>query len=323
MTTAAGDSLFGSAMRAVCRGLQTRGPAGPVSRVVRAAVFTPIFSLWFALLKVRAAAGQPKAVIGTTLDGDRFTCHPPDLVQMYVYLFGVWEPDLSSFIRSRLAPGDAFIDVGANVGYFSMLAARQVGSEGAVAAIDASPAITADLTSNVTANERAAIVRIVNRAVAAETGTLTIHAGPPGNRGLSTTLASRGLPAEAKVESGPLADFLTPDEVRTARLVKVDVEGGEPAVLRGLATFLQEARPDVELLVELSPHWWPAEEDPVRLLQPFLDAGFHVYTLPNNYWPWRYLWPDDVARPRRFTGSLADLSERVDLVLSREDRDVL
>ena len=39
--------------------------------------------------------------LGMTADGDTFQCRPPDLVQLYVWLFGVWEPDLTEFIRGR------------------------------------------------------------------------------------------------------------------------------------------------------------------------------------------------------------------------------
>jgi hypothetical protein len=56
-----------------------------------------------------------------------------------------------------------------------------------------------------------------------------------------------------------------------------------------------------------------------------LDAGFHVYLLPNDYWPWRYLWPDDIGPPRRLR-DLAQLVHRVprlDVVLSRLDADTL
>ena len=47
----------------------------------------------------------------------------PQIIQTYVYLFGTWEPDLAAFLRRRLRPGDTFIDVGANIGCLSALAA--------------------------------------------------------------------------------------------------------------------------------------------------------------------------------------------------------
>ncbi|MGW8556570.1 hypothetical protein [Streptomyces tubercidicus] len=53
-----------------------------------------------------------------------------DLIQRYVYMFGVWEPHMPHWLQRRLRPGDTYIDVGANIGYFSLLAAHLVGDRG-------------------------------------------------------------------------------------------------------------------------------------------------------------------------------------------------
>jgi hypothetical protein len=54
-----------------------------------------------------------------------------------------------------------------------------------------------------------------------------------------------------------------------------------------------------------------------------MDAGFNLYMIPNNYWPWRYLWPRDVARPMRLRDSIDRKIRRIDLVLSRKDQEHL
>src|SRR5262249_55476306 len=114
------------------------------------------------------------------------------------------------------------------------------------------------------------------------------------------------------------------DELAQARLIKIDVEGGEPAVLAGVAAALPRMRPDVEVMVELSPHWWgDGAPGAAAGLRAFLDAGFPPSALPNNYGPWRYLWRRAVTPPRRIRGDLAALRGRVDLVLSRRDVDEL
>jgi hypothetical protein len=56
-----------------------------------------------------------------------------------IYWFGVWEPPLSDWIRRALRPGDVFVDVGANIGWFTLLGARAVAPGGSVVAIEASP----------------------------------------------------------------------------------------------------------------------------------------------------------------------------------------
>src|SRR6266545_4932566 len=69
--------------------------------------------------------------------GVRLLVETDDLIQGYIYLFGVWEPNITDWIRRTLLPGDTFVDVGSNIGYYSTLAARLVGSAGSVVAIDA------------------------------------------------------------------------------------------------------------------------------------------------------------------------------------------
>lgn len=63
----------------------------------------------------------------------------------------------------------------------------------------------------------------------------------------------------------------------------------------------------------------------IDVLRPFLERGFHVYLLPADYAPWRYLWPRDVGAPQRLR-NFAVLERRrgqLDLVLSRSDADTL
>jgi hypothetical protein len=121
-----------------------------------------------------------------------------------------------------------------------------------------------------------------------------------------------------------LGDILTDEETQNARLVKIDVEGGEPAVIAGMTQFLERCNREVEILIELSPHWWDVETPaPSAVLEPLFRAGFNAYEIDNNYWPWRYVSPRHVARPRRVRWNLDEHIDRVDLVMSRLDRESL
>ncbi|MEM7228587.1 MAG: FkbM family methyltransferase [Planctomycetota bacterium] len=308
----------------VLRGMQSDAPQVSIIRkVLTGIVLVPVMGVIVVILRLRSRFGGPIPVTGETVNGDRLQCHLPDLIQMYIYLFGWWEPDLTVYIRDHLRPGDTLIDVGANIGYFTLLASRCVGANGQVIAFEPAPRIVEALESHVRDNA-AANVRIVPCAVSREEGTITVYGGPAHNLGLTTTRDSRGLPAEADVPCGPLGAYVDHEASHTVRLVKIDVEGGEPAVLAGMVEWLDHAPSDVELLVELSPLWWADRTQTVEdVLRPFTERGFNVYTIPNNYWPWRYLWPHDVGRPRRSIGALSANVKRHDLVLSRRDQDML
>ena len=312
-------------LRAIIRALRTeREIVRPLEKLVRGAVMVPVFGLLLIILRVRASLGRDMGVVVDASTGDRFRCRPADFIQMYLWIFGEWEPDLTAYIRDSLKPGDAFIDVGANIGYFTALAARRVGSAGKVVAIEASPAVFRSLGETVELNRLGDAVRCVNEAAAAAPGTIVLYSGPSKNVGLTTTVQTRGFEREAEVEALPLDELLTANELRGARLVKIDVEGAEPEVLQGMQRLLRESREDAEILLELSPLWWNDQtKRPIDVLQPLFDAGFHAYEIENNYWPWRYLWPKCTRRPRRSTRDLTQRVKRIDLVLARADAEQL
>jgi FkbM family methyltransferase len=292
-------------------------------QLAAAAATMPLLLLMCASFLIYTRFYGPLRIEGTLANGTRLKCQLPDVVQLYVFLFGVWEPDISAFIRQRLSPGDAFVDVGAHVGYHSLLASAQLGQHGRVVAIEASPAIFEQLQANLSINS-ALNVRAVNVAAAADAGVVKVHRGPAWNLGWTTTLPSSDLPLECEVPALPLDEILTVEERRNVRLIKVDVEGTERALFPGLMNILREGRPDTEVLLELSPRWWNEPRTSVEYsLQPFLDAGFHLYRINNDYGPWRYLWPDSVRPPRRVRSPVKSWIGQFDVVLSRIDRDTL
>ena len=311
--------------RAVLRTLATDRPRlAWYEKIVRALVLVPVFGAMLVLLRLWALWRGPVTVEATTCYGARFRCQLPDMIQTYLYTFGIWEPDISDFVGRRLRPGDTFVDVGANIGYHTLLAAARLDGNGRVVAIESSPKIYQLLQESLTNNGSPSSVRTVNQAVAETVGTLPLYSGPGKNIGLSTTVASRGLPSEGEIPAAPLGDLLERAEIETARVVKVDVEGAEVAVLRGMMPFLEQCPDDVEILVELSPSWWTdRSQSPQDALQPLIDAGFHVYEITNNLWPWRYLWSAEVNRPHRVHEPLTQHVKRLDLVLSRVDADQL
>ncbi|MBS4729553.1 FkbM family methyltransferase [Mycobacterium sp. SM1] len=298
---------------------------GVVERSVRALLLVVPYYIVDVVLLVRALAWGPLTVDGTTEDGIHFRCRLPDIIALYVYLFGTWEPDLAAFLRRRLRPGDTFIDVGANIGCVSALASRLVGPGGTVVAIEPSPAMIAALQETLTSNDLAN-VRVVARAVSDREQALPLFTGPRNNTGLTATVSHGRRPQRGQVRAAPLGALVSREELATARLIKIDVEGAEDRVLAGMLASADALAADAELVIELSPTWWSDPQlRPSDVLRPFLERGYHIYLLPNDYAPWRYLWPKDIGAPQRLR-DLAVLERRVkrlDIVLSRRDADAL
>ena len=233
---------------------------GVAERWVRALLMiVPFFAVCFPLW-IRAALWGPLIVDSTTEDGVRIRCRLQDGIQIYVYLFGTaWEPDLAAFLRRRLRPGDTFVDVGAHIGCVTALTARLVGPRGTVVAIEPCPVVIPWLQETVTRNELTN-VRMVAAAVSDHDHELPLFLGPNWNLGETTTVARPKLREQGRVRAAPLGSLLTREELATARMIKIDVEGGEDRVLAGMLASVDALAADAELVVELSPSWWSDPE---------------------------------------------------------------
>ncbi|WP_328918791.1 FkbM family methyltransferase [Streptomyces jietaisiensis] len=255
--------------------------------------------------------------------GARFNVDTQDLIQRYIYMFGVWEPNLTGWLSSRLKPGDVFVDVGANVGYYSVLGARLVGPSGGVVAVEASPPFAELLRENLRLNG-AGNVRVVNQAVSDREETVSLVLASSANMGANSIVPYEG-PIEARYEvpASPLHQLLSDDEVQRARVIKIDVEGAEGKAVRGLAPLLGRLRPDAEITVEVTPSRMAELGDSAaELLGTFASAGFHPYRLANDYSPASY--PAAIHAPLSPLPRLeGDVTGESDLVFSQVDADRL
>ena len=197
-----------------------------------------------------------------------------DNIQRYVYYFGIWEPNVHAFLRARLQPGDTFIDVGANIGYFTLLAAKLVGPQGRVVAIDASTLAFEQLKANVARNRMESVVRCVHAAASDSEGIATLYAGQEDNIGTASIIREAGKTSE-KVRSLPLEALLLPAEICAARVIKIDVEGAERLVLKGMESVLSRLRPDGEIVMEITPELNGGDS----ILQILAGHGWNAYAL--------------------------------------------
>ncbi len=265
---------------------------------------------------------HPRRVVTRTRSGARFAVDTRDLIQRYLYLFGVWEPHLTAWLRRRLRPGDTFVDVGANVGYYSVLAAGLVGATGRVVAIEASPEFHATLVRQARLNG-CATVRAVHAAVADRRRTVRFALASSRNMGANSIVPYEGVPeSEFEIEARPLPEVLEPAEIATARVIKIDVEGAEGGVVRGMVPLLDALRPDAEITVEVTPERMARLGDSAaELLATLREYGFHTYRLVNDYAPESY--PRalrSTAVPVRWRGPVTGES---DLIFSRTDAETL
>jgi FkbM family methyltransferase len=161
------------------------------------------------------------------------------------YWLGTYEPELQAALRELIQPGAIIYDVGANIGYVSLLLAKAAGPEGHVYAFEALPANADQWRQNVALNGMEARLSLY-------CGAVTRSAGPVGflvhtSGGMGKAAGSAGRPdqyqSEINVPGISLDEFVYGRGNPPPQVVKMDIEGGEVLALPGMLKVLAEARP--------------------------------------------------------------------------------
>jgi FkbM family methyltransferase len=219
-----------------------------------------------------------------------------------IHLLGdeVWEPSETAAFLTHAREGMCVFDVGANIGYYTLLAARAVGSSGRVYAFEPGPRNFELLARNIAEN-RFTNVRPVNAAVSNRAGVVRLHLDDANFGAHSLEAGSVGTSSgrSVEVETVRLDDFA--DEARAFEagvLVKVDVQGAEALVVEGGRRLL--ALPRITALMEI----WPeaiarAGTDVARLLADLEGLGFRFEDVEAPEADRRSLRPADILETCR------------------------
>jgi FkbM family methyltransferase len=157
-------------------------------------------------------------------------------------LRGQYEPQVTRALEDLLTLGDTFLDVGANIGYFSLLAATLVGPQGHVYAVEPNDANVKLLESSIRRNGFKNIT-VMQVGATNRLQTLFLHA-TTGNGSTSAPGESDDLFAARTVPGIPLDNLLTQRQ-SPLKLIKIDVEGYEYKALQGARTVLAQDRPHI------------------------------------------------------------------------------
>lgn len=221
------------------------------------------------------------AIVEVPFEGFRFFVRLNDPLH-YSILLGLHEREVLECLRRQLKPGMTVFDVGANAGYFSMIAGALVGKAGRVIALEPDPRVVEVLRRNVGANgfENATVVQA---AAYNSCGEVSLGCAPATSwSGIYYERPTKRIEVRA-VTLDSLCDELGLERVD---FVKIDVEGAEGVVLEGMSGVLSRHRPQV--LLELHGDYANALDHPaVCLLRKFQYttheiADRHVLGLPTN-----------------------------------------
>lgn len=179
---------------------------------------------------------------------------------------GLYEPGTSRLITASLKQGSTFVDVGANSGYYSLLAARCVGPGGRVYAFEPYPIAFARLVENIQLNGLGPLVRAECAAVADYSGTSAFYVSDFDDT--RNSLVS-GIGREIRVRVTRLDDAIKGVGIE---MVKIDAEGSELSVIRGMKTVLS-MNPNLSLVLEWNRNYSGPE------LWSVLTSLFDVYRI--------------------------------------------
>lgn len=198
------------------------------------------------------------------------------------YALGTNEAPVQSVLTEHLKPGDVFYDIGANVGFFSIIAARLVGDEGAVYAFEPLPDNVARLRENVALNAFAQI-RIFDVAVSDHGGQgELLVAAFSGGSALATADAPPDQIGTLPVTIVAIDDVLTAERLCPPTLAKIDVEGAELDVLHGMRLTIERYRPLI--ICELDGPTLHEIDAKRYAVAAFLAAlGYDLTELPTSY----------------------------------------
>ncbi len=185
-----------------------------------------------------------------------------------------YEPETTRLVLSALEMGQTFVDVGAHVGYYTLLAARAVGSTGRVYAFEPAPDNLSLLSRNIQVNGCDGNVTLVPKAVSDKSGHRPLFLSEEDSGTNSIFPSPLVRTASVDVETTTLDAYFEQEGWPPIHLMKMDIEGGEKAALEGMGG-LSRRNPSLKLILEFGPSNLAAGAiSPDDLFQSLRGLGF-------------------------------------------------
>ncbi|MCA9333982.1 FkbM family methyltransferase [Candidatus Saccharibacteria bacterium] len=192
---------------------------------------------------------------------------------------GAYEPELTSAMQAVIKPGMTVLDIGANLGYHSVLADRALQGSGKVYAFEPS-SIVGELLKKNLADNNASCVEIVEVCISDTIGETVLHAVPISG---FTSIIKQNAYGPQKHITRPCTtiDVFCQKRNISPDIIKMDIQGKEARAMEHATTII--SKPGVQIFVE----FWPkglveAGSDPKEFLMSYIHSGWHVHSLETN-----------------------------------------
>lgn len=210
----------------------------------------------------------------TVIDGHIMYLDAQDSMRLSIN--GVYEAFETQVLQNQIKPGDVVIDIGANIGYYTLIFARAVGPKGKVYAFEPDTTNFALLTKNIAKNGCKNVI-LVNKAVSDKTGTLKLYLSSESS-GDHRTYDSQDGRESINIDCTRLDDFFSQTK-HPVNLIKIDIQGAEYSALKGMKNLLAQS-PKLILATE----YWPKGLKkygikPIAYLRLLQKSGFKLHEL--------------------------------------------
>lgn len=230
--------------------------------------------------------GLPHVAPGHPVRGDfhdpriSFAADMNQPVARTLFFHGYWEQNVTSVLLHVLRKGQTVIDVGAHIGYWTLLMSQAVGQEGRVLSFEADPTTFGELTGNVRLNG-CQNTMLLALAVADASERRRFYTKSITHSDVASLITTEMTAPSIEICTIALDEFLDESGIGCVDLVKLDIEGGEMYALQGLAAGIQSRRYK-RILLELHPAQIATAGLTSReLLNMFSDSGYRCFRIAN------------------------------------------
>lgn len=248
----------------------------------------PLTDLEIIAVKERMARNRlyaylgPDAALAQLYDGQFIVVDPQDeQISVQIVARGYWEPGVETCVMKMLKPGDRVVEVGANIGYYTLLMARRVGPTGRIDAFEANPRLAALLARSIALNAWHDRVTVHVKAASNAPGPIPFVTSRrlPGGGHIRAGAGDFGVETVAFDAEGTRLDDAV--STRPVDMLRLDAEGCEPLIIAGALGILAYS-PNLKICME----WDRVQMQPRADIGAFVDgleaAGMKFWLMENH-----------------------------------------
>jgi len=241
--------------------------------------------IYVSILRPRPLKALANAVLSamipemaTVSDGSVIALNKKDAVVSGALMFGVYEKFETELIRKKLGPGMTVIDIGANIGYYTAIAARAVGPTGRVIAFEPDPENFAYLEKTVTINKLTNVM-CCQLAIADSVGAGQLFLSPENNKGDQRIYASPEKRESIGIRLITLDAFIKEHTIPKVDFIKMDIQGAEGLAIAGMKKTIGD-NPHLMMFTE----FWPTGiertgQSPSAFLNTLTELGMRIFNI--------------------------------------------